>query len=491
MKLTVNQLLEKAIIANQHNNLDEAERFYQKILEIEPAHLVANNNLAVILQFKDKLDEAEFLYQKIIETQPTHPDANHNLGALKVSQNKIADALPFFKIALEGNSNIEQYWISYIDALVKDNKLEEAETISRKAIKLKPEFIKVHFNLGFILNELKKPKEAEVIYKKTITLKPEFVEAHNNLGLILKDLGRLDEAKSCYEKAIELKPDFAEIYNNLGEVQHLLRENQKAKSCYEKAIALKPNLDQAYNNLGTIFKDLKEYEKAKSCYEKAIELKPDFNTAHSNLDVMLKQNELLLIIKQTIKQDEKNKTDNLISSSKLNINQFTSYRSVESELINKLYKINATPLDKLEKDPRYGNGRSSDYKLFENDCSIIKTVSKDLINIMKQTVKSDIYIMESFFNILSAGSALKRHCHITDFDKFHGLNNQKYSLTYYLSIGDQNCNEPGVLTLYDPEEKILPTEGMIMIFPADRMHSVVYDGKIDRIMIGVNFYSII
>ena len=146
MKLTVNQLLEKAIIANQHNNLDEAERFYQKILEIEPAHLVANNNLAVILQLKDKLDEAEFLYQKIIETQPTHPDANHNLGALKVSQNKIADALPFFKIALEGNSNIEQYWISYIDALVKDNKLEEAETISRKAIKLKPEFIKVHFN---------------------------------------------------------------------------------------------------------------------------------------------------------------------------------------------------------------------------------------------------------------------------------------------------------------------------------------------------------
>ena len=457
MELKVNQLFEKAIIAQNDGKVEEAEHLYKKILEIEPNYLDANNNLAIIFQHKGKIDQAETLYQKILETQPMHPDANHNLGALKVLLNKPDDALPFFKIALEGNSNIEQYWISYIDALVKDNKLEEAETISRKAIKLKPEFIKVHFNLGFILNELKKPKEAEVIYKKTITLKPEFVEAHNNLGLILKDLGRLDEAKSCYEKAIELKPDFAEIYNNLGEVQYLLRENQKAKECYEKAI----------------------------------ELKPDFNTAHKNLDVILKQNELLLIIKQTIKHDERNKTDDLISSSKSNINPFTSYRTVESELVNKLYKINATPLDKLEKDPRYGNGRSSDYKLFENDCSIIKTVSKDLINIMKQTVKSDIYIMESFFNILSAGSALKRHCHITDFDKFQGLNNQKYSLTYYLSIGDQNCNEPGVLTLYDPEEKILPTEGMIMIFPADRMHSVVYDGKIDRIMIGVNFYSII
>ena len=457
MKLTVNKILKQAITAHQEGKLDEAEK----------------------------------LYQKTLETQPTDLDANHNLGVLKVSQNKIADALPFFKIVLEGNSNIEQYWISCIDALVKNNKLEEAETISRKAIKLNPKFIIVHLNLGFILNGLKKPKEAVAIYKKIITLKPESVDAHNNLGVILQDLGESLKAKECFEKAITINPNFENAHSNLGVILKELGDHQKAIECLEKAITIDPNFANAHNNLGNIFQDLNEYEKAKECFEKAIELKPDFNTAHKNLDVILKQNELLLIIKQTIKQDERNKTDNLISSSKSNINPFTSYRSVESELVNKLYKINATPLDKLEKDPRYGNGRSSDYKLFENDCSIIKTVSKDLINIMKQTVKSDIYIMESFFNILSAGSALKRHCHITDFDKFQGLNNQKYSLTYYLSIGDQNCNEPGVLTLYDPEEKILPTEGMIMIFPADRMHSVVYDGKIDRIMIGVNFYSII
>ena len=71
-----------------------------------------------------------------------------------------------------------------------------------------------------------------------------------------------------------------------------------------------------------------------------------------------------------------------------------------------------------------------------------------------------------------------------------GLGKQKYSLVYYLSVGDQNCREPGILKLYGPEEDIRPCEGMILIIPASRKHSAVYSGKTDRIMIGVNFYSL-
>ena len=71
-----------------------------------------------------------------------------------------------------------------------------------------------------------------------------------------------------------------------------------------------------------------------------------------------------------------------------------------------------------------------------------------------------------------------------------GLGKQKYSLVYYLSVGDQNCREPGILKLYEPGEDIRPCEGMILIFPASRKHSAVYSGKTDRVMIGVNFYSL-
>ena len=110
---------------------------------------------------------------------------------------------------------------------------------------------------------------------------------------------------------------------------------------------------------------------------------------------------------------------------------------------------------------------------------------------MKKAVNSDIFIMESFFNIFETGSGIASHNHINKFDQIKGLIDQKFSLTYYLDVGDQNCDEPGTLKLYNPDEEILPSNGTIVIFPANRKHSAVYGGKTDRVMIGVNFYSLI
>ena len=68
-----------------------------------------------------KLQEAERLYRAILQSQPLHPDANHNLGVLAVSVNKAGEALPLFKTALDANPKVEQFWQSYIDALIKEN----------------------------------------------------------------------------------------------------------------------------------------------------------------------------------------------------------------------------------------------------------------------------------------------------------------------------------------------------------------------------------
>ena len=107
---------------------------------------------------------------------------------------------------------------------------------------------------------------------------------------------------------------------------------------------------------------------------------------------------------------------------------------------------------------------------------------------IKNEIKSDVFIIDSFFNILGSGGGSVPHHHLNSFDNTFNLSKQKFSLTYYLSVGDQNCKEPGIFKLYEPNEEILPSEGMIMIIPSSRKHSAVYEGKTDRIMIGLNFY---
>ena len=82
-----------------------------------------------------KLQDAERLYRAILQSQPTHADANHNLGVLAVSANSADVALPLFKTALETNPKIEQFWLSYIDALIREKQFESAKKVLRQAQK--------------------------------------------------------------------------------------------------------------------------------------------------------------------------------------------------------------------------------------------------------------------------------------------------------------------------------------------------------------------
>ena len=337
-------------------------------------------------------------------------------------------------------------------------RISESLVASQKSVQLGPLDAEAHYNLGNTLKEQGRLEEAEASYRQAITLKPDFAVAHNNLGVMLQELGRLDEAEASCRQAIELKPDYAE----------------------------------AHYNLGSTLQNLSKYDEAETNFKKAIELKPDYEAAHHNLDILLKEKHLLSIIFKTRKYIKKNKVSSIESSVGLTSNPYITHRNVEVSLLKDFYSNKFKKLDETRKrDARYGNGKCSDFKFFKNDSLIIKNIEADLIGIMKKAVNSDIHIFDSFLNIFQAGSGTTPHTHITNFDKTQGFVKQKYSLTYYLSVGDQDCSQPGNLQLYSPYEEIKLSEGMVVINPADRKHCAVYNGKKDRVMIGVNFYSLL
>ena len=284
--------------------------------------------------------------------------------------------------------------------------------------------------------------EAENLYQCILEAQPMHLDALNNLGLLLHQLGKLADAEINCKKAIEIKLDFAEAHFNLGNILFTLNRLGEAELSYKRVLELKPEHDKANNNLGVVLNQLNRLEEAIKSFKKAITLNPTSNEFRKNFDETVAQNEMLLLNNKISNSKKENIT--------LDFNSLIFNRIVEKELISKLYEINSIEVGK-PKDIRYGNGRCSNDQLFKNEISIIKKIEKNLIDIIKKSVKSEIYILESFFNILRAGSGTIKHNHISAFDKNNKLVNQKYSLTYYLSVGDQNCNEPGILKLYKPE----------------------------------------
>ena len=294
-----------------------------------------------------KLQDAERLYKAILESQPLHPDANHNLGVLAVSVNKADVALPFFKNALEANPKIEQFWLSYIDALIKKKQFDNAKQVIEHAKKQNVDVCRLNFLEAQLLPKIQKPNseivnppnellnrllgqyqngqlsEAEKLSveitqdfpkhqfawkvlgavlratgrkpeaidanQTAVTLSPQDSKAHYNLGVTLQELGRLDNAEASYKKAIALKPTLTEAHYNLGNTLQELGRLDEAEASYKQAIALKPDYAEPYSNLGVTLQELGRLDEAEASYKQAIALKPDYAEVHSNLGNTLKE----------------------------------------------------------------------------------------------------------------------------------------------------------------------------------------------------------
>ncbi len=289
-----------------------------------------------------KLKQAEQLYRTILQSQPTHPDANHNLGLLAVAANNVGEALPLFKTALEANPKIEQFWFSYIEALIKNRELLNARQIIEQAKKrgcngAKLAFIEAQafsasqtenvdrltppedqLDVVLALYNAQRINEAGTL-AKTLTEKfPKHPFGWKILAAVLGQTGRHSEAVIAYQQVVLLSPYDAEIRNNLGVTLRELNRNEEAEASLTRAIAFKPDFAEAHFNLGYMLMELGRLEEAEACLRRTVAINPSYPQANNNL------------LKCLYSQDKRSgffeKLDDLIKQGKANavIGSFTS-----------------------------------------------------------------------------------------------------------------------------------------------------------------------
>ena len=319
---------------------------------------------------KNNFSEAERLYRIILDSDPQHPDANHNLGIIKKNNNKINEALMLFKIAIQSNSEVEQFWVSYIETLILNKKPGNAKKIIEKAKKkfkfstklnlleskidstyidkerfIKPknlltkllekfieslekqqlieaektaqkiseEFPENYIGwkaLGLIFKKTGRIKESLTVLEKAIDLCSYDEEVFNNLAASLIDLKRFNEAEIYLRKALKLKPDYTTAIINLGKVLIKLKKFTEAENLLKKVKNLEPKNVEVLNSLGICLIDLGKMEEAEKLLKYAIKLKPDFVNAYNNLTKALrnlnKVDECEKVLKKIIKLNPNN-----------------------------------------------------------------------------------------------------------------------------------------------------------------------------------------
>ena len=313
-----------------------------EFMEISIAEALKNG---IAAHKAEHFQEADRFYTAILQSHPKHPDANHNMGVLAVDIGKLEDALPFFKIALEVNSRIVQFWLSYIDALIKLGRLDEARSTLKKAyesrvesdafgqisvrlqqntsvqnqeprqeqiqelldlythgqfeevisrvealISLFPEAI-VLLNLHGASNAALKNYNAAIdSYQQALKIKPDYAEAYCNIGVALQEKGDLIAALANYKQALKIKPDYVEAHNNMAVALKDRGGMKAAIDCLRQAIKIKPDYAEGYNNLGNALWNKGDLDAALEHYKQAFKIKPDFAEAHYNMGNALRDN---------------------------------------------------------------------------------------------------------------------------------------------------------------------------------------------------------
>ena len=295
MELTLDQALQKGVEAHKAGNVQEADRYYTAILQ----------------------------------AQPKHSDANHNMGVLAVGLGKVQEALPFFKTALETNASVAQYWLSYIDALIKLDKITDAKTVFEqakskgakgnifdqleerlsqfaqtddnqstreildKAIELR-EYGKYDEAIDFLLNKISKfarnpdlpailshchilnddLEKAAIYLDKAKSINPNIASVGWNETRLLLKQNKEDEALVVARKTNELFPDDIEGMAVLGSCLRASSKFDESLKFLNKAIELSPDYAEALINRGLISLAKGDKASALSDLEKAHHIKP-------------------------------------------------------------------------------------------------------------------------------------------------------------------------------------------------------------------------
>lgn len=189
---------------------------------------------AIRLHQAGKLADAEPLYRNILKQQPTHPDANHNMGVLAVQCGQPVFAIPFFQAALETDSARVQFWLSYIETLLKISQPEAAKYLLSQA------------------------RQRELLSAEIDGLEQRIVEAKASLrvdytlALGYRESGRFAEAAQWLQIWLAHHPEDADAYAHLAQILGALRQNEAADRAIAAALRLAPNSPVVLRNQARI-----------------------------------------------------------------------------------------------------------------------------------------------------------------------------------------------------------------------------------------------
>ncbi|MDE1170508.1 MAG: tetratricopeptide repeat-containing glycosyltransferase family protein [Verrucomicrobium sp.] len=220
-------ILEKASRLYHQRRWDEAAALLQECRRRMPGELQVYNLLGLVALEKRDWPAAIGAFEAGLRLDPQNPELWNNFGLVMAHQRRWADSETCLRNALRFAPDLPIAKFSLVRALLHQLKFEEVLPLLDEVAPHYAEHAVPHlrgdysFLRGTALLRLNRLEEAEPHFRRTLEIEPKLLEVLNNLGVTVRLLGRIDEAVELFDRALAIDPNHAESHINRATVRLL------------------------------------------------------------------------------------------------------------------------------------------------------------------------------------------------------------------------------------------------------------------------------
>ncbi|XZO04188.1 MAG: tetratricopeptide repeat protein [Microcoleus sp.] len=184
---------------------------------------------AQLQQTKQELTQSQS-QRHVIQTELTQSQSQ-----LHTSQTELAQ-LKSYLYQAQGVEGVMSYYRSRIASNPDDLQLYH------QALTIKPDDAQSHWQLGNALVRQNRLDDAIASYQTALQFQPDNFEIYLELGKALEKEQKWDEAIAAYQRAIELNPDYSWSHKHLGDILAECGQHNEASLFYRRALQLQPRI---------------------------------------------------------------------------------------------------------------------------------------------------------------------------------------------------------------------------------------------------------
>ena len=261
--------------SGDRKQLSEAARYLLRALELDPRRSEIRFDLLTVYRTLGDTAQAVKQLKLLEDARPSDPRITYADALLASDRGDMEAAINGFREALRLDPNLSGAQQDLGLAYIKLRRWPEAVATLAEFSRRQADSVEAAYFHALALHNAGRSLDAESETRRALRLEPGAAAVHALLGIILATRGGADqEASEALGQAVALDPRSFDAQFYMGRVQYALKDYGGAVANLRQAVALNPRHGEARFFLGTSLEAAGDSNAALGQYEKLVKLDP-------------------------------------------------------------------------------------------------------------------------------------------------------------------------------------------------------------------------